>query len=134
MIPTKAKPHGANRGVVSDAGTLPSASMANDSALRLTGNRCQCTACGAYFNGERAFDEHRLGEHGVNRHCMTVAQMIAEGFEKNTAGFWMTQSRAQVAARHAASAIPSRFEHRISASLPLQDRAPDSRPRREAAP
>lgn len=94
--------------------------------MKLTGNRCQCAACGKYFNGVQPFDAHRVGEHGVNRHCMSVAQLLAEGFEKNAAGFWMTDSRAQRAARHSAATIPARRTLRSRASLPPAQRAPDS--------
>lgn len=54
----------------------------------LTGRRCQCCGCGEYFNGERGFDRHRVGEHGVNRRCLTVDEMTARGWHRNGAGFW----------------------------------------------
>lgn len=126
MKPIKRKPHGGNRGAVSDAGTLPSASAANVSAPKLTGNRCQCTACGENFNGVQPFDAHRLGEHGVNRHCMTVPDMEAAGFVRNAAGFWCERAQEpRIGAR--ARAFPARFMPRARASPPLQDCAPDSR-------
>jgi len=93
--------------------------------MKLTGNRCQCTACGEHFNGVQPFDAHRIGEHGVNRHCMAVAQLLAEGFEKNAAGFWMTDSRAQRAARHSAATIPARFGHRARGNPPPDKRGPN---------
>lgn len=55
---------------------------------KLTGRRCQCCGCGEYFNGERGFDRHRVGVYGVNRRCLSVAEMIARGWYRNTAGFW----------------------------------------------
>lgn len=76
-------------------------------APKLTGNRCQCTVCGEYFNGVQPFDHHRVGEHGHNRHCMTVARMAAAGFIRNTAGFWC--ERADPNAKPRAPANPSRF-------------------------
>jgi hypothetical protein len=60
-------------------------------APKLTGNRCQCAACGEYFNRERVFDRHRIGEPG-NRRCLTAAEMTARGWNRNAAGFWITDS------------------------------------------
>jgi hypothetical protein len=57
-------------------------------APKLTGNRCQCAACGEYFNRERVFDRHRIGEPG-NRRCLTAAEMTARGWNRNAAGFWI---------------------------------------------
>lgn len=57
---------------------------------KLTGRRCQCCGCGEYFNGERGFDRHRVGMHGVNRRCLSIAEMIARGWYRNAAGFWAT--------------------------------------------
>lgn len=86
----------------------------------LTGRRCQCCGCGEYFNGERGFDRHRIGAHGVNRRCLSVAEMTARGWHRNAARFWaMTRldsaSRARI---RPAQASP--------APLPLPDSlAPD---------
>lgn len=55
---------------------------------KLTGRRCQCCGCGEYFNGERGFDRHRVGVHGVNRRCLSNAEMTARGWYLNAAGFW----------------------------------------------
>ena len=55
---------------------------------KLTGRRCQCCTCGQYFNGERSFDRHRIGVHGVNRRCLTDSEMLALGWFQNAAGFW----------------------------------------------
>ncbi len=73
--------------------------------LKLTGNRCRCPACGEHFNGTAGFDFHRVGEHGVNRRCLTVAEMTAKGYGRNTAGFWVTDSHAQRAARRTAGGV-----------------------------
>lgn len=56
---------------------------------KLTGNRCQCTVCGEVFSRERAFDRHRVGEHGVNRRCLTLGEMRARGWKRNKAGVWI---------------------------------------------
>jgi hypothetical protein len=61
--------------------------------MKLTGQRCQCTGCGEYFNRVSTFDKHRVGEHGVNRHCLTEAQMTDKGWSRNAAGFWITAPR-----------------------------------------
>ena len=89
---------------------------------KLTGRRCQCCGCGEYFNGERGFDRHRVGVHGVNRRCLTVAEMTARGWYRNAAGF-LAMTRLDSAGRariRPAQASP--------APLPLSEaRAPDSR-------
>jgi hypothetical protein len=72
---------------------------------KLTGNRCQCTACGEYFNGLTGFDCHRIGEHGVDHRCMTVAEMTGKGWCKSSASFWITDSHAQRAARQPAAGV-----------------------------
>ena len=58
--------------------------------IKLTGSRCQCTGCGAYFNRVSTFDKHRIGEFGVDRRCMTQEQMTAKGWRLNAAGFYVT--------------------------------------------
>lgn len=70
-------------------------------------HKCQCAACGELFTGTQPFDRHRIGTFGVDRRCMTAVEMQAAGFERNPAGFWMTESRAQRAARHRASGFPA---------------------------
>lgn len=57
-------------------------------APRLTGGRCQCPTCSEYFTSERTFDRHRVGQFGSDRRCLTVAEMVAGGWVKNTRGFW----------------------------------------------
>ncbi|RYE43948.1 MAG: hypothetical protein EOP24_26225 [Hyphomicrobiales bacterium] len=57
--------------------------------MRLSGDRNQCQGCKTYFNSTAAFDKHRRGEHGVDRHCLTDEQMTAKGMAKNAAGFWV---------------------------------------------
>ncbi|WP_148667894.1 hypothetical protein [Mizugakiibacter sediminis] len=58
--------------------------------LPLTGNRCQCPACGEYFSRVRAFDRHRVGTVGIGRRCLAEAEMIARGWQRNAAGYWVT--------------------------------------------
>jgi hypothetical protein len=61
-------------------------------APKLTGHRCQCTSCKECFNRERVFERHRIGVHGVNRGCLSVAEMTARGWYRNAAGFWIMDS------------------------------------------
>ena len=72
---------------------------------KLTGNRCQCAACGELFNGLAGFDLHRIGPHNGLRTCLPVTAMIANGFDKNAAGFWVTDSGAQRIAKQSAAAL-----------------------------
>jgi hypothetical protein len=57
------------------------------SAPKLTGHRCQCTACGLHFYSVVGFDFHRRGPW-IARQCMTEAELRAKGYEPNAAGFW----------------------------------------------
>lgn len=81
---------------------------------RLTGNRCQCTACGEYFNGVQPFDKHRAGHYAKpgewqgNRRCLTVAEMEAHGFIRNAAGFWCDRASAEHAMRPRAPVLSAR--------------------------
>jgi len=56
--------------------------------MKLTGSRCQCRACGEYFNSTSAFDKHRFGIPD-KRYCMSEYVMLAEGLSKNAALFWI---------------------------------------------
>lgn len=61
--------------------------------MRLSGDRNQCPTCGEHFNSSSAFDKHRTGRFGTDRRCRTVAEMLAAGMAKNTAGFWIERPR-----------------------------------------
>lgn len=58
--------------------------------VRLNGRRMRCCACFELFNSESAFNGHRVGEHGKDRHCLTPEQLLAKDWCKNKAGFWTT--------------------------------------------
>jgi hypothetical protein len=58
---------------------------------RLRGDRCQCPTCREYFNSTYAFDRHRVGQFGLDRRCLTSAEMLSKGMAKNAAGFWVGQ-------------------------------------------
>lgn len=56
-----------------------------------TGYRTEhCPACCETFNGHTAGDMHRVGEHGVDRRCLSVQEMLAKGMAQNDAGRWTT--------------------------------------------
>jgi len=48
---------------------------------------CHCIGCHRTFTGERPFDAHRLGNHGVDRRCATEAEMSIKGLRER-AGRW----------------------------------------------
>lgn len=55
---------------------------------RLTGNRCQCAACGEYFTSERTFSRHRFGDYATLRRCLAPSELVAAGWMRNTRGYW----------------------------------------------
>jgi hypothetical protein len=59
----------------------------------LTGNRCECGGCHQRFNSVSAFDLHRTGIHGVDRHCREPSEMLAIGMRLNEQGFWIERRR-----------------------------------------
>lgn len=65
--------------------------------MKLTGQRCECTACGQFFNRVSTFDKHRVGNFGVDRRCLTVDEMRAREWRVNDAGFWLTAPRKEAA-------------------------------------
>lgn len=56
----------------------------------LRGDRNQCQGCKEYFNSGYAFENHRRGEFGKDRRCLTPQELITKGWSKNQAGFWIT--------------------------------------------
>lgn len=60
--------------------------------MKLTGRRCQCAACGKYFNTVSAFDKHRAGSHRLDsRRCLETDEMEkADMFyvQKENARLW----------------------------------------------
>lgn len=73
-------------------------------APRLTGNRCQCTACGEFFSSPRSFDRHRIGDYAKRRECIPAAQLLTNGWTRTSRGF-MQEPRA----KRAPAGIPARF-------------------------
>ena len=58
--------------------------------MKLGGSRNQCGGCKQYFNSVPAFEKHRAGKYGVDRHCLNDDEMRAKKMEKNAANFWTT--------------------------------------------
>lgn len=69
--------------------------------MKLTGNRCQCGTCGAYFSRTSVFDKHRTGDFGTDRRCMTEAEMLAKGM-RLIDGVWHGKAGAHQWVRKAA--------------------------------
>lgn len=68
----------------------------------MRGRQCQCPGCFEYFNSDYGFDRHRVGDwigRGTNRRCLTVDEMVANGWEKNPAGFWIEETQRKRAER-----------------------------------
>jgi len=59
----------------------------------LSGGRCKCGGCGQRFNSVSAFDFHRAGVHGLDRHCRQPSAMRAIGMRVNDLGFWIERHR-----------------------------------------
>lgn len=60
----------------------------HDTQPILRGDRNQCAGCGAFFNSTHAFDKHRVGEHGIDRRCLTADEMHGKGMVLRDDGFW----------------------------------------------
>ncbi len=62
----------------------------------LKGCRCQCPSCDEYFGSERAFDRHRIGRFAEpgqwqgTRGCLTLSDMLADGWTRSVRGFLLT--------------------------------------------
>jgi hypothetical protein len=66
--------------------------------MKLKGDKCQCTACGRFFNSTHAFEKQRTGpfSHNVlSRECRTDEQMLAKGMCLNSKGLWIGSKRAE---------------------------------------
>lgn len=55
--------------------------------------RCQCTACGEFFNSTTVFDRHRVGafegsETPSQRHCLSTTEMDSRGWTIDPRGCW----------------------------------------------
>lgn len=87
--------------------------------MRLTGAKCQCTACDLGFGSERAFDRHRYGEIS-DRQCLTVSEMRAGGWAQNHRGFWLVPDPRRAGDEPQAPRIPPRAsEPQVSGEMAL---------------
>lgn len=81
----------------------------------LSGNRCQCRACGLSFTSVREFDRHRTGAYANagewqgSRRCLTLAELIARGWRMDARGHWMQgrPQRAPVEIRASRAPLPA---------------------------
>ena len=55
--------------------------------LKNGGDDNQCMACGEGFLSTEAFDRHRAGRYGKNRHCLDREGMFKAGLVRDD-GFW----------------------------------------------
>ena len=61
----------------------------------LTGEACQCTACGMVFRSIGGFTRHRVGRHVVGeRRCLSAPEMHAIGMRPDSKDRWMLPGRA----------------------------------------
>lgn len=67
--------------------------MVARTTAKLTGHRNQCPTCGELFTRLSVFDKHRTGKFGVNRRCLTRAEMEAEGMFRGPDNFWRGNKR-----------------------------------------
>lgn len=58
------------------------------SKLKYKSNLCLCNTCGEYLSGESAFDKHRKGEHGPDRHCVDPESIGLVIKYRGTDTFW----------------------------------------------
>ncbi len=65
---------------------------------KLTGQRCQCSACGGYFRAVSTFDKHRVGPY-LDRKCLTSDEMKSRGWELDESGFWITGRNPRIYSR-----------------------------------
>lgn len=63
-----------------------------DLKLPLGTNFCKCPACGEYFGGVQAFDDHRVGP-AADRRCLPLCTMAdkqdGRRLRLNSQGYWI---------------------------------------------
>ena len=64
--------------------------------MKLGHSRCQCRACGEYFNSVAAFDKHRTDALCETRRCLTPKEILSLNMSKNRDGFWITSTFTRV--------------------------------------
>lgn len=72
---------------------------------KLTGGRCECQACGLRFTSVREFDRHRAGGYAPpgewqgDRHCRSLADLLARGWRMDDRGFLLQGRRERAPVR-----------------------------------
>jgi hypothetical protein len=73
--------------------------------------------CGENFGGVKLFNEHRIGQHGKDRRCLTPQEMTARGWSQDSGGRWRHTSHAPMpkkwASRTEAGAARAEKEGRL---------------------
>jgi hypothetical protein len=59
---------------------------------------CECIGCLRLFRGVEAFDIHRIGRHGLDRHCASDEEMAKAGLQLDERGVWFDATGRQKAA------------------------------------
>ena len=56
-----------------------------------SGQRCECCACGEYFNKTATFEAHRVGAFGARntRRCLSIREMELKNFTKTQDDYWL---------------------------------------------
>lgn len=81
----------------------------HDPMLPPYADMCRCMECGEYFNSSGTFSRHRTGDwddRGANRRCLTIAEMVAKGWEKSKSGHWITSRRSPAAPTRRSASTP----------------------------
>lgn len=58
----------------------------------LTGGKNECPSCLKLFRSTFSFEIHRTGQIGVDRRCMTTAEMLAKGMLTNASSCWVSEA------------------------------------------
>ena len=59
----------------------------------LGGDHCECARCGEPFSSSYSFDTHRNSRHGIDRRCLSPAEMVGIGMVQNAGGWWISKRR-----------------------------------------
>ena len=51
-----------------------------------------CMSCHQSFSAQGGFDKHRVGRHGIDRRCLTIAEMAGKGWHVDGRGDWRMPS------------------------------------------
>jgi hypothetical protein len=90
---------------------------------RLTGARCKCSGCAEYFNSVSVFDAHRVGGFGPERRCLSIGEMLAKGWIRNSAQFWIRGHRSNFAVASDFAPKPARHAQETRSAQTLSQGA-----------